>query len=85
MLMENGFDGSIRSNLQRENMNTFHVGLLVAVPANKWIGEWIARGSHPSYRKTLADQLRLIRKRHGSPYARGWRNHLDWLGSYPLK
>ena len=66
-------------------MQVFHVGLLVAVPANKWIGEWIQRGSHSSYRKVLADQLRLIRKRHGTPYAREWRNHLDWLGSYPLK
>jgi len=59
--------------------------LLVAVPANKWIGQWISRGSHPAYRGELASQLRLIRKRHGTPQAREYRNHIDYLGSYPLK
>jgi hypothetical protein len=58
---------------------------LVAVPANKWIGEWIRRGSHPAYRPELAKQLQLIRKRHGNRAAIEWRNHLDYLGSYPLK
>lgn len=66
-------------------MLVFDPLLMVAVPANRWIGEWIRRGSHPSYRKVLADQLRLIRKRHGSPHAREWIKYLDWLGSYPLK
>lgn len=66
-------------------MQVFYPSLLVAVPVNKWIGEWVVRGSHPAYRKTLADQLKLIRKRHGTPHAREWVKHLDWLGSYPLK
>lgn len=66
-------------------MPVFDIGLMVAVPAQKWIGEWVRRGSHPSYRKTLADQLRLIRKRHGTPCAREWVSHIDWIGAYPLK
>ena len=66
-------------------MQVFNVSLLVAVPANRWIGEWISRGSHRAYRKTLADQLRLIRKRHGTPYAKEWVRYIDWIGSYPLK
>jgi phospholipase C len=66
-------------------MPVFDIGLLVAVPANKWIGEWVRRGSHPSYRGELASQLRLIRKRHGTPYAREWVRRIDWIGSYPLK
>ncbi len=59
--------------------------MMVAVPVNKWIGEWIRRGSHPAYRGELASQLRLIRKRHGTPHAKGWVRHLDYLGAYPLK
>ena len=66
-------------------MTVFNPSLLVAVPANKWIGEWIQRGSHPSYRTTLASQLKLIRKRHGTRYAREWMRHVDWIGRYPLK
>jgi hypothetical protein len=66
-------------------MNHFDIGLLVAVPANRWIGEWVRRGSHPSYRGELANQLRLIRKRHGTSYAKEWIRQIDWIGSYPLK
>jgi hypothetical protein len=66
-------------------MNHFDIGLLVAVPAEKWIGEWVRQGSDPAYRKTLADQLKLIRKRHGTNYAREWVRRIDWIGSYPLK
>lgn len=66
-------------------MQFFNISLLVAVPVNRWIGEWISRGSHPQYRGELANQLRLIRKRHGTPYAREWAQHIDWIGAYPLK
>ena len=52
-------------------MQVFDHRLLVAVPANKWIGEWIQRDPSPIYRGTLAAQLRLIRKRHGTPMRRG--------------
>lgn len=66
-------------------MQFFNIGMLVAVPANSWIGEWVRRGSHPQYRGELANQLRLIRKRHGTPYAREWIHHINWIGAYPLK
>lgn len=66
-------------------MLVFDHRLLVAVPANKWIGEWVRRGSDSTYRAILADQLKLIRKRHGTPYAREWKDHIIWIGSYPLK
>lgn len=59
--------------------------MLVAVPVNTWIGEWIRRGSHPAYRGELARQLRLIRQRHGTPHAKVWLRHIDWIGAYPLK
>ena len=66
-------------------MNVYNHTLLVAVPASKWIGEWIQRGADVRYRCTLASQLQLIRKRHGSSYAKEYRDHLVWVGSYPLK
>lgn len=66
-------------------MQVFDHRLLVAVPANKWIGEWVQRDPSPIYRPTLAAQLRLIRKRHGTPYAKEYRDHMVWMGSYPPK
>lgn len=66
-------------------MQVFNHSLLVGVPANKWIGEWIQRDPSPIYRGTLAAQIRLIRKRHGTPHAREWRDHMVWMGSYPPK
>jgi len=66
-------------------MTVFDLSLLVAVPVGRWANEWSRRGSHPAYRGELAAQLRLIRKRHGTPQAREWLKYLDWLGSYPIK
>ena len=66
-------------------MIVFDPLLMVAVPANRWVGEWIRRGSNRGYRQTLADQLRIIRKRHGTTHAREWVKYIDWLGSYPFK
>lgn len=50
-----------------------------------WIGGWIDRGSSPHYRGVLAAQLRLIRKKHGTLLARGYRDHMLWVGSYPTR
>ena len=52
---------------------------------NRWAGEWVQRGPSPQHRGTLASQLRLIRKRHGTPLARVYRDNLLWIGSYPPK
>ena len=50
-----------------------------------WISSWIDRGSSPHCRGVLAAQLRLIRKKHGTPLARGYRDHMLWIGTYPTR
>lgn len=49
----------------------------------RWVGEWVQRGPHG--RSILAAQLRLIAKRHGLSVARAFRDHLLWIGSYPVR
>ena len=49
----------------------------------RWVGEWVQRG--PTGRPLLAAQLRLLRSRYGSTAARAFRDHLMWIGSYPLR
>ena len=47
----------------------------------RWVGEWGQRG--PTGRSLLAEQLRLLRVRHGRSVARAFRDHLVWIGAYP--
>jgi hypothetical protein len=47
----------------------------------RWVGEWVQRG--PTGRSLLAEQLRLLRVRHGRSVARAFRDHLVWIGAYP--
>lgn len=53
---------------------------------DKWNIAWIYR-SHAMRepRLTLATQLRHIRKNHGNPEAKEFRDHLLWIGVYPVK
>ena len=47
----------------------------------RWVGEWVQRG--PTSRSLLAEQLWLLRVRHGRSVARAFRDHLVWIGAYP--
>ena len=51
----------------------------------RWVGEWVHRGSWHAGRPELAAQLRLLRKRYNNSVATGFRNHLLWVGCYPVK
>ena len=54
-----------------------------------WIDCWIKNGIDRHftyvYRGMLAAQLRIIRKKHGTLLARGYRDHMLWIGSYPTR
>ena len=59
-------------------------------PPNKGIGDWAIdwlrisdRWTSP--RKFLAEQLRYIRKAHGTHEAREFRSYLLWIGVYPIR
>lgn len=51
----------------------------------RWVREWVYRGSWHAGRPELAAQLRLLRKHYGNSVAAWFRNHLLWVGSYPVK
>jgi hypothetical protein len=50
---------------------------------NQWIGKWIQTG--PENRNTLANELRIIRRKYGTEIAKKYRNHIMWIGSYCTK
>jgi len=51
----------------------------------RWVGEWANCGSWHAGRPKLAAQLRYIRTHYGNSVAAWFRNHLLWVGSYPVK
>lgn len=57
---------------------------------NKGIGAWAIDWLHGSHRWSsprihLANQLRYIRKAHGTHEAREFSDYLTWIGVYPVK
>jgi len=50
-----------------------------------WLSVWISLGPSPMNRGVFAAQLRLIRKKHGTPLATKYRNHILYTGSYPAR
>jgi len=50
-----------------------------------WLHYWVLHGAPTTGRPLLADQLRRVRKRYGSGVARQYRDHLVWIGSYPVR
>jgi hypothetical protein len=55
-----------------------------------WLAGWISIGCGLPHmrqydRDRLASQLRLIRKKHSTPLAGRFRDHIMWIGSYPTK
>jgi len=51
----------------------------------RWVGQWVYRGPSHAGRSILASQLRLLRNQYNNSVAARYRNHLLWVGSYPVK